>query len=62
MTKNRKDNARNDYDEFAARIWGMVLPNGVVLRDATGKDIQHAARWFAELAKRFKPTEKIAKK
>lgn len=52
----------NLFDEFAARIWDTALPNGVVLRDATGKDMKHATGWFAELGKRLKPTEKVAKK
>jgi hypothetical protein len=52
----------NLYDEFALRIWDTVLPSGVVMKDATGKDLQHATGWYAELAKRMKPTEKVAKK
>lgn len=52
----------NYYEEFAARIWTTVLPNGVVLRDATGKDMKHTSGWFAELGKRMKPTERVAKK
>lgn len=52
----------NLFDDFAARIWDTLLPNGVVLRDATGKDMKHATGWFAELGKRLKPTEKVVKK
>lgn len=52
----------NLFDEFAARVWETVLPNGVVLRDATGKDMKHATGWFAELGKHLKLTEKVAKK
>lgn len=52
----------NYYEEFAARIWTTVLPNGVLLRDATGKDMKHTTGWFGELAKRMKPTERVATK
>lgn len=52
----------NLYESFAARIWETALPNGVVLRDATGKDMKHATGWYAELGKRMKATEKVAKK
>lgn len=52
----------NLFDEFASRIWETVLPSGVVLRDATGKDMKHATGWFGELGKRLKPTEKVVKK
>jgi hypothetical protein len=52
----------NHFEEFAARIWDTVLPNGEVLRDAKGKDLKHATGWFGELAKRIGPNEKVAKK
>ncbi len=52
----------NIYEEFAARIWNTVLPNGVVLHAATGKDLHHAAGWYGELGKRMRPTEKVVKK
>jgi len=37
------------FEEFAARIWDTALPNGVILRDARGKDLKHATGWYAEL-------------
>ena len=52
----------NHFEEFAARIWQTVLPNGVVLKDATGKDLKHASGWFGELGKRLKATEKVSVK
>jgi hypothetical protein len=52
----------NMFEDFAARIWDTILPNGIILRDATGADLKHATGWFAELGKRLKPTEKLAKK
>lgn len=53
---------KNLFEKFAAHIWETLLPNGVMLRDATGKDLKHAAGWHAELAKHVKPTEKLVKK
>ena len=50
---------RETYDEFAARIWDTILPNGVVLRDATRKDLMHAAGFFAQLGKGMGPTDMI---
>jgi hypothetical protein len=52
----------NHFEEFASRIWHTLLPNGVLLRDATGKDMKHATGWFGELGKRMKPTEKVSLK
>lgn len=52
----------NLYEGFALRIWDTPLPSGVVLRDATGKDMKHASGWFGELGKKMKPTEKVVKK
>lgn len=52
----------NLFEEFAARVWETVLPNGITLREATGKDMKHASGWFGELGKRMKATEKVAKK
>jgi len=52
----------NMFEEFAARIWDTALPNGVILRDARGKDLKHATGWYAELAKRLAPTERLYKK
>ena len=51
--------SRETYDEFAARIWDTILPNGVVLREATRKDLMHAAGFFAQLGKGVGPTDKI---
>ncbi len=50
------------FESFAAQIWETVLPNGVVMRDATGKDLKHAHGWFGVLAGRMKSTEKVHKK
>lgn len=50
----------NHYEEFAARIWHTILPSGVLLKDATGKDLKHASGWFGELGKRLKATEKVS--
>jgi hypothetical protein len=50
------------FESFAARIWETVLPNGTVLRDATGKDLKHATGWFAEVSRQVKSTEKVVKK
>ena len=51
--------SRETYDEFAARIWDTILPNGVVLRHATRKDLMHAAGFFAQLGKSMGPTDEI---
>jgi hypothetical protein len=50
---------RETYAEFAARIWDTILPNGVVLREATRKDLMHAAGFFAQLGQGMGPTDKI---
>lgn len=52
----------NMFEEFTARIWDTVLPNGVTLRNAIGKDMAHAGGWYSQLAKVMKPTESVAKK
>ena len=51
----------NLFEEFSARIWDTILPNGVCLRDAKGADMRHAGGWFSELAKRVGATEKVSK-
>jgi len=51
--------SRETYDEFEARIWDTILPNGVVLREATRKDLMHAAGFFAQLGQGMGPTDKI---
>lgn len=51
----------NLFEEFSARIWETILPNGVCLRDAKGADMKHAGGWFSELAKRVGATEKVSK-
>jgi hypothetical protein len=52
----------NLFEDFAERIWNTALPNGIVLRDATGKDLAHATGWYAEIGKRLKPRELVRKK
>ena len=51
----------NLFEEFSARVWETILPSGVALKDASGADMRHAGGWYAELAKRLKPSEKVAK-
>jgi hypothetical protein len=51
----------NLFEEFSARIWETILPNGVRLLDAKGADMKHAGGWFSELAKRVGATEKVSK-
>jgi hypothetical protein len=50
------------YEDFRMRIWDTILPNGVVLADATGKDIEHASGWFTVLRSKIKPNEKVINK
>jgi hypothetical protein len=52
----------NLFEQFSATIWDTLLPNGVQLRDACGRDLKHATGWYSELAKRLKPTEKLKTK
>jgi hypothetical protein len=47
----RKASKPETYEEFGARIWDTVLPNGVKLRDATGADVMEAGRFYTEMAK-----------
>lgn len=58
----RLRNRKETYKEFEARIWDTVLPNGVRLRDATGSDMAHAARWFEALADRMANWDETARK
>jgi hypothetical protein len=52
----------NMFESFASHIWETILPNGIVLKDAKGKDLQHATGWYKSLAKLVGPTEKLMKK
>jgi hypothetical protein len=52
----------NLYEDFAARIWDTVMPNGVTWRDATGKDFMQAGGIHIMIGKLLKPNEKAYKK
>ena len=52
-------NSRETCDQFEARIWDTILLNGVVLREATRKDLMHAAGFFAQLGQGVGPNDKI---
>ena len=40
-------------------LLSMVMPNGKELRDCTGRDCKRMGGWFARIAKRVKPTQKV---
>jgi hypothetical protein len=44
---------------FMATLWDTVLPNGVIMRDATAADLKAAGAWYADAAKLVKGKQKL---
>lgn len=51
----------NLYKEFAGRIWNTSLPNGVIMRDATGKDLIETGGVYAQIGRDIGPRASVHK-